>query len=311
MDSIRILTWGLWGHGPIYTARLNTSAHVIFKQPTAIILSGGNQEGIQILRKTPMRKRRRLKEAELRNTAQNSPAIMAIAEGDTEISAISPLPIAGVVGPGVVFRISAGATYSVAFALGRYGFCRPFEDALRPDGPISHTSDFTRWASAEPDRAYVRNRCAVAPEEAVRGALLNTCLDALRYMIPGDDGFKYDGISKVRARLEIRPRPGLIFCNAELRGALRCDKLAGETECARIRAKVRVGGGCDILHPIDHFRIAVASYGSASSPTKSVSAAVSPAIAEDKAICRTHRLCVCIAMRLSRAMSSSATSAMR
>ena len=58
LDAIRILTWGIWEKGHLYTARLNTGPppHVIFNQrPSAIIFRGLNQESVQILRKTQIR----------------------------------------------------------------------------------------------------------------------------------------------------------------------------------------------------------------------------------------------------------------
>ena len=68
------------------------------------------------------------------------------------------------------------------------------------------------------------------PEETERGALLNNCIDAWRYLKPGDPDYTYDGIASACARPDTRIRPGRIFCNAELRGTPRGAKLAVATK---------------------------------------------------------------------------------
>lgn len=98
----RVINWRIWDNGPLYTARLNTGAQVIFIQrPPEIIVHGVNQEGLQIPRQTQVWKRFHLPHAAFRNTRQNAPGIAALAACDTAISDISPPPIERVFGPGL------------------------------------------------------------------------------------------------------------------------------------------------------------------------------------------------------------------
>ena len=205
---------------------------------SAIIFRGLSREGVQNLRKTQMRKRLRLADADLPINIQNAPEVVLVAAGDTAITDIEP-PIDSVANPRIVSRVTTGASSSVLVALGRYQFFRPCGEAPAPDGPVSPTSEYIIWASAEPDRVYVSNRCGSTPDETARGAPLNSRIDAWRYLKHGDPGYDYDRIANFCARPDIRLRPGRIYCNAELRGALGGAKLDGESKGARIRAQVR------------------------------------------------------------------------
>ena len=68
------------------------------------------------------------------------------------------------------------------------------------------------------------------------GAPFDACIDAWRYLKPDDPGYTYDGIANVCGRPGIRLRPVRIFCNAELRGAIRGATLAGASKYARTRS---------------------------------------------------------------------------
>ena len=68
-------------------------------------------------------------------------------------------------------------------------------------GPlVSPNSEYIRWASAEPDRAYLINGCGAAPEETGVGAPFDACVDAWRYLGRGDAGYTYGGVANVFAR---------------------------------------------------------------------------------------------------------------
>ena len=148
------------------------------QRPSAIIFRGLNREGVQILRRTQMWMRLRLAVADLPNNIRNAPALVLIAAGDTAITEIELFPIDSVANPGIRFRVTTGATASVLVSLGRYQSCRPCVEA--PDVPISYTSEYIRWSSAEPYLAYVSNRCGAAPDETGRGAHLRPA------SMPGD-----------------------------------------------------------------------------------------------------------------------------
>ena len=171
VGALRLPTRDIWDDGPLYDARLNTVAQVIFKQrASAIFLRGLSREGIQILRKTQMWNRLRLSDLDFPNNDQRATALVLNAAGDTAITDIEMSPIDIVANPGILFRVTTGSAGSVLVALARYRFSRPLGEAPAPEALVAPTSEYIRWAASALDRVYVSNRRGSAPDETGGGA---------------------------------------------------------------------------------------------------------------------------------------------
>ena len=116
----------------------------------------------------------------------------------------------------------------------------------------------------------------IRPRRDWGGARIDACVDAWRYLKPDDAGYTYDGVLNACASPGVRRRPLRIFCSADLRRSLRGATLVGTAKCARPRAITMEGFSSDLLHPLDHFGVAVDFFGPNSIPKKTVDEAIDP-----------------------------------
>ena len=257
--AMRLLTWNLWGSGPLFEARLKAAARVISEiRPTIFFAQCLPLGGSDILKSSPPWRRLGMREIESPYLSTGSVSALYASPG-VVAHALNPADVGELPEDCLVLHVEVAGALSVSVAVRILTQQSDQPGCLQSAGAIDDLGRMLLWVSNADRAILIASIRSPTLEEFYTNAIRDSAqhVDAWSASRPSENGFTYDGIANSCANPGSRQTPDRVCLNASLGPFLKGSHICGAKKCAKLRAPLRGGGNSVLLHPSDHFGLVV------------------------------------------------------